>query len=175
MAGGSGVCARHRSPGGFRVDTRLRRPGVPNPGAGTPRFPCHRDRNSLQRCATAKSRNFLMNPVLDLFLDHFLNLISRLRIPKKVFDEFVVLLRLCIDPFGSFGEHLVGTLSGRTLVSSGTAESFFDFCAKAVCAILGIHLGYQSATGNLDIPEDRVIPAWNLRVSFLAPIKNNTV
>src|SRR6267142_2003226 len=106
MAGGSVVCGRHRSPGGFRVDT---------------------------------------------------------------------LLRLCIDPFGSFGEHLVGRLMGRALVSSGTAESFFDFCAKAFCAILGIPLAYQSATGNLDIPENRVIPTWNLRVSFLAPIKNNTV
>jgi hypothetical protein len=72
-----------------------------------------------------------MNPVLDLFLDHFLNSASCLRITKKVSNEFVVLLRLCIDPFGSFGRHFVGRLSGRALVSSGTAESFVDFCAKA--------------------------------------------
>jgi hypothetical protein len=128
MAGGSVVCGWHRSSGGFRVDTRLRRPGVPNPLHD---FPAIGIAHSSRRCATAESGNFLMNPVSD----HFLNLASRFRITKKVFNEFVILilLRLCVVPFGSFSEHLVARLSGRALVSSRTPESFFDFCAKAFC------------------------------------------
>src|SRR5580693_2693524 len=71
--------------------------------------------NRLQRCSAAKGSNLLVNPIFDLFLDHFLDSASRLWITTKGLSEFVVPLRLCFEVFGRFGEHFVGRLSDCVL------------------------------------------------------------
>jgi hypothetical protein len=111
---------------------------------------------------------------LNLFLDHFLDSASRLRIIEKGFDVFVVSLRQCFKAFPPLGEHFVCRLNDCVLVGGRRTEPLFDFCAKAFGAILGIHFGNQRASGNFDIPEDRDMPAWNFRIAFLALVKCST-
>ena len=84
-----------------------------------------------------------MNPVFDLFLDHFLDSASRLWITAKGLSEFVVPLRLCFEAFARLGEHFVGRLSDCVLVGGRRTEALFDFGAKTFGAILGIHFGNQ--------------------------------
>jgi hypothetical protein len=49
-----------------------------------------------------------VNPVFDLFLDHFLDSASRLWITAKGLSEFVVPLRLCFAASARLGEHFLG-------------------------------------------------------------------